>query len=98
MPANEKRLRSAYNAEEPLKSLIERLNECADFSIAAREPVSETQLVSIAYQLVVETGKYPEECRAWRKQDEKSWTAFKDHFIEAQADLIERQQTSIQGG
>ena len=69
-----------------------------DFSTAAREPVSETQLVRITYGLVAETGHYPEDCRAWRNQDDKSWTTFQAHFIEAQADLRERQQTSRQGG
>ena len=50
-----------------------------------------TQLFRIAYGLVAETGKYPEECRAWRNQDEKSWITFQSHFIEAHADLRERQ-------
>ena len=98
MAANDERLRSSYNTEEPLKSLIGRLNECADFATAAGEPVSEIQLVRIACGLVAESGQYPEDCRAWRNQDEKYWTTFKAHFIEAQADLRERHQTSRQGG
>ena len=47
---------------------------------------------------MTETGQYPEDCRAWRNQDDKSWTAFQPHVIEAQADLRERQQNSRQGG
>ena len=88
----------SYNAEEPLESLIERLNKCAYFSTAAGEPVSDTQLVRIAYGMVAEMGHYPEYCRDWRNQDEKSWTTFQVHFIEAQADLRERQKISLQGG
>ena len=80
---NDERLQASYNAKEPLKSLIERLNECADFATASGKPVSEMELVRIAYRLVAETGQYPEDCRAWRNQDEKSWTYFQDHFIEA---------------
>ena len=52
MMANDKRIRASYNAEDPL----ERLDECTDFATAIGEPVSETQLVSIAYELVVDTG------------------------------------------
>ena len=52
MVANDERLQASYNTEKPLKSLIERLNECADFATAAGEPVLETQLVRIAYGLV----------------------------------------------
>ena len=98
MAANDERLQSSYNAKTPLKSLIERLNECADFATAARESVLETQLVRIAYELVAETGQYPEDCRAWRNQDDKSSTYFQSHFIEEQADLRERRKTSRQGG
>ena len=47
---------------------------------------------------MAETGQYPEDCRSWRNQDDKSWTTFQAHFIEAQAGLRERQQTSQQGG
>ena len=64
MAANDEIIRASYNSKEPLGSLTERLNECADFVTAASEPVSETQLVRITYVLVAETGQYPEDCRA----------------------------------
>ena len=57
MSANDERLQASYNAEETLGSLIERLNECADFATAAGKIVLETQLVHIAYGLVAETGQ-----------------------------------------
>ena len=38
MAANNERLQAYYNAEEPLESLIERLNECADFATADGDP------------------------------------------------------------
>ena len=76
MAANNEILRASYNTEEPLKSLIKRLNKCADFATASGEPVSETQLVRITYRLVADTGKYPDDCWAWRNQDEKYWTTF----------------------
>ena len=68
-----------------------------DFATAASEPVSETQLVHITYGLVAKTVQYPEDCSFWRNQDYKSWISFQACFIEAQADLRERQQTSRQG-
>ena len=66
--------------------------------MAVIKPVSETQIFRIAYGIVAETGQYPKDCRVWRKQDKKSWTEFQAHFIEAQSDLRERQQTSCQVG
>ena len=64
MVVNDERLRVSYNAEDPLESIIERLNDCADFATADGEPVSETQLVCIAYGLVAKTGQYQEDCRS----------------------------------
>ena len=76
--------------EELIKSLIERLKECADLVTSAKEPVSETQFVRIAYGLVAETDQYPEYFQALRNQTDKSWKAFQAHFIESQANLQER--------
>ena len=64
MAANDERFRASYNSEEPLESLIERLNKFADIATAAGEPVSETQLVRITYGLVEYKSQYPEDCRA----------------------------------
>ena len=61
MEANNKILRAPYNTKDPFKSLIERLNKCADFASAAWDLVSETQLLSIAYGLLAETGQHPED-------------------------------------
>ena len=47
---------------------------------------------------MAETGQYPEYCRALINQDDKSWTSFQAHFIEAQFDIRERQKTSLQSG
>ena len=55
-------------------------------------------MVRIAYGLVAETVQYPEYWRPWRNQYYKSWASFQAHFIEAQADLRKRHQTSLQGG
>ena len=41
--------------------------------------------------------QYPEDCRAWTMLENKYWTAFCSQFIEAQSDLREQQQTSLQG-
>ena len=48
MAVNDEILQASYKTEEPIESLIKRINECADFATASGEPVSETQLVHIA--------------------------------------------------
>ena len=74
---NDERLRSSYNAEDSLKVPIERLNKYYEFSAAASDTLSQTQLVFVAYRLVAKTVQYPEDCRVWRMQDKKSWTGFR---------------------
>ena len=54
---NNKRLRAPYNAEDLIESLVRGINECANFYTAARETVSQTQIVRIVYGLVYETGQ-----------------------------------------
>ena len=67
--ANNKIIRSPYNVEEPLKSLIKRINECEDFATSVSELVSDNHIVRITYGLVAETGLYPEDSRAWRNKN-----------------------------
>ena len=57
--ASNKNILSQYKLEDPLEGIIERLNEYADFAAAASEPVTDTQIFHITYELVVETGHYP---------------------------------------
>ena len=44
----------SFNSKEPLESLTESLDECADFATAAGETVLETQLVCIVNGIVTE--------------------------------------------
>ena len=66
-----------------------------DYATAAGETITEGKVVRVAYGLVAETGKFQENCRTWRakSEPENTWTTFQAHFIEAQANLRERQQT-----
>ena len=83
MAANNKILCATYNTEDLLESLIESINECADFATTASEPVMETQIFCIAYGLFSEIGHYLENYWAWRNQDDKYWKHFQANFIEA---------------
>ena len=89
---NDRKIRETYNTNDPPKSLYTRLNECVDYVSAAGKPIPEGQVVHIAYSLVVETGKFQEDFRTWRAKSEqnKTWTTFQAHFIEAQSNLRER--------
>ena len=97
---NDKKPREPYNPNKPLERLCSRLKNCVDYASAAGKPITEVQVVRIYYGLVTEMGKFQEDCQIWRakSEPEKTWTTFQAHFIEAQADLHERQQTSPSRG
>ena len=64
MSYNDENICSPYNAEEPLKGLINSFNGCTDLSVVARNPVSEIHFVCIAYRLIADTGQYTEDFQA----------------------------------
>ena len=58
---NDRKLRENFNPDEPLESLYTRLNKCIDYATAAGEPITEGQVVCIAYGLVTETWQSQED-------------------------------------
>ena len=62
---NDKKLREAYNPDDPLKSLYTRLNECVDYTTVAGDPITEGQVVCIAYSLVAGKSQFQEDCQTW---------------------------------
>ena len=49
---NDRKLQETYNIYKPLKILYTSLNEYIDYATAAGEPITEGQVVRIAYGLV----------------------------------------------
>ena len=92
MAVNNKRLWFPYNSEEPVEILVERLNECADFTTAVRDPVTETHLTLIVYGLMAETNVYQEGFWFWMTNPTKSWPALQTHLIKEQADIQDIKQ------
>ena len=52
LAANYANLREPFNPSNPLESLYMRLNECIDCATAAGEPITEGQVVRIAYAII----------------------------------------------
>ena len=97
---NNRNTRETFNPNKPLESLHMRLNKCVNYATVVGEPITEGQVSCIAYGIIAETGKFHEDCQTWQAklEQEKTWTKFQAHFIEAQADLRELQKTYHQGG
>ena len=86
LAVNDTHLQEAYNANDPLQSLYERLNKREYYAAVTIDTITEGQIVWIAFGLVYETRKYIEDFHIWRLQPEsdRTYTYFQDQFIEAQ--------------
>ena len=61
LAVNNTNLQEPFNTDEPLEILYTRLNECVKYAAAAGKPVTEGQVLCIAYGLVAETGQFKED-------------------------------------
>ena len=54
-------------------------------AVALQNPYTDTQIVTIAENLIESTGFYTMDCREWNRTDnrQKSWVNFKIHFLRA---------------
>ena len=66
-----RKLQETYNTYKPLKILYTRNNECVDYVTATGKPITEGQVVRIAYGLVAETGQIQGNSRTWRAKSDQ---------------------------
>ena len=97
---NDKRFKKQWDANMPFETLVEQIDDAVDYAQAGQSPYSPTQIVSNAYNLVYNTGLFPDACREWRRRPaaEHTWDNFKTDFSMAHTDLRNQRQTSQQSG
>lgn len=97
---NQKEINTPWDPNTPFETLIDQIEECAEFAEAGNQPYTAPQILNTAYTLVYNTGMFFEDCKLWnRKPDaDKTWVNFKTHFLEAQRELRLQQQTTKQAG
>lgn len=82
---------TGYDARTPIDTLFNKLEDFNDLANIGGQPVSETQLVSKAYIIVLKTRKFNEATKEWNRLPpaQKTWTIFKTHFRQAHQELLE---------
>jgi hypothetical protein len=100
LEANEQRMKTPFDPNEPIEALYTQLEAAIDFADAAGTPYSVNQLVTTAYNLVFKTGLFADTCRDWRRRPtaDKTWINFQTDFSEAAQDLRESTSTSQASG
>ena len=71
LAANDAKLRSVYDSNQPNESLYEQIDSAVAFAASADNECTSKQMVSIAYELVfLQAGVYTNDYKLWRKKSE----------------------------
>ena len=62
---NDTKMRSLWDPNSPFDCLVQQLEDCQDYTDDGGQPYTTDQLLRIAYTLVIKTGLYFEDCKAW---------------------------------
>jgi hypothetical protein len=79
---NYERLNAPYDPHQPIETLFQQIQDARTFAVAGGQPYGAAMIVNVAYTLVLNTGLFPDACRAWQSRaiSGKTWAQFKLDF------------------
>jgi hypothetical protein len=82
---NFEHMRRAWNPQQPVETLFNQIQDCADYSEAGGVLIGHPQQINVGYAKIFATGHFMSACRCWNEKPaaEKTWTHFKSHFAAA---------------
>jgi hypothetical protein len=88
-----------WSPPSPIEALFTQLVEGQCMAALAKEPIADSQLVRMGQSLLLQTGLFPDGCRAWRLKPltDQTWAAFKTHFHRYDLDRKETATTGSTG-
>jgi hypothetical protein len=91
---NFEHMRRAWDPQQPVETLFNQIQDCADYLEAGGAPIGTSQQINVVYANIFATGHFMSACRRWNEKPaaDKTWTHFKSHFAAAH-----RQHKQIQG-
>jgi hypothetical protein len=97
---NYERLSTPYDPNQPIETLFQQIQDARAFTVAGGHPYGAAMIVNVAYTLVLNTGLYPDACRAWQSRaiSAKTWAQFKIDFATAHREFRLTNQTAHQSG
>jgi hypothetical protein len=80
----------------PIELLFKQIDNAIEYASAGQAPYSPRQVLNIAYQLVLRTGIFVNDCKIWKKQNDgyKTWPQFKLDFAATYQDYNESRDLS----
>ena len=99
MAANVARMEKAWDITIPLEAIFTQLDEGQDFAKDNKEPISDKQLIRIAYTIIHNTMVFNQACEQWRNKDtdDKTWDNFKFFFRKKDKDRRSQLTTASAG-
>ena len=100
LAANDARLRTQVDISQPFEIFLAQVEDSIEYAEAGGTPYSSAQILSIAYDLMLNTGAFKDECKEWRTRvpaNNKTWPVFRQMFGEAHKDLRRQHTTGNQG-
>jgi hypothetical protein len=97
---NYERLNMPYDPNQPIETLFQQIQDARAFTVAGGQPYGNAMIVNVAYTLILNTGLFPDACRAWQSRAiaGKTWAQFKIDFATAHRELRLANQTAHQSG
>jgi hypothetical protein len=95
---NDACFRKEFDANEPIETLYEQIEDAMQRAADARAPYNENQVLINALNLIQRTKMFRHSCHSWQRHPDidKTWQNFKTRFSEAAGELREDDQTTGQ--
>jgi hypothetical protein len=79
----------------PIKTLFQQIENTIDYASAGNTPYTPAQVLTIAYQILFQTGLFADNCRDWKRQPDayETWPQFKINFTQAHQEYRKSQVT-----
>jgi hypothetical protein len=97
---NYERLDTPYDPNQPIENFFQQIQDARAFAVARGKPYEDVMVVNVAFQLVFNTGLFPDACRAgqvWAIAD-NTWLQLKIDFAAAHQESRLTNQTAQQSG
>ena len=97
---NDERMKAPYDVTAPIETLYDQIEQAVDIAEAGHQPYTNAQVLTRAYNIILQTGMFTDACREWRNKPrtEKTWEQFKVHFAKAHKDLRQHEDTASRSG
>jgi hypothetical protein len=82
---NYERLNTPYDPDHPIETLFQKIQDARAVAVSGGQPYVDAMILNVAFALVLNTGLFPDACRAWqvRPAAQHTWINFKVHFSAA---------------